>query len=738
MCLRKILCAALAAMMILMGTSCNVLTSPESFDDVVTKAPTSENTLHGGSSGVGGGNRPAETAPSESEKETITHVHVDTVLDAVAPTCTEPGLTEGVLCGECGEIMVEQEVIPAAGHTPGADATCTESQNCTVCGEIMNSANGHIPSAPATCTTAQTCTVCHIELAPALGHTEVIDSAVAATCTKSGKTEGKHCSACGIVFVKQNSLPAKGHTLGNWVVDKQPALGVEGNKYRYCTVCGGARQNEVIEMLYSQGLEYGLLDDGTYEVSGMGTCTNTIVAIPHVYEGNAVTKIGNRAFYHCKTMTSVIIPDSVTSIGEDAFDWCENLTSVIIPDSVTSIGDRAFYACLSLTDLTIPNSVTSIGAVAFRDCDSLTSITIPGSLTSTGQQAFYWCDRLTSVTIGDGVTNIGYGAFSMCSSLTDVVIPDSVTSIGDYAFSSCSGLTSIVIPDGVTSIGDYAFSSCSGLTSITIPAGVTNIGSGAFAGCTNLTDFRVHNGNQSYVVSGDILYNRDMTTLISYFGSKTYVYIPYGVTSIAAGAFYGCSGLTSITIPDSVTSIGKYAFYGCSGLTSIVIPNSVISIGEYSFYNCSNLTSIVIPDSVTSIDDSAFEGCDNLIVVEDGVYYVDKWVVYCDQSVHDVVLREDTVGIGNSAFSDCSSLTSIVIPDSVTSIGNSAFERCISLTSIVIPDSMTSIGNYAFSSCGWLTDIYFTGTESEWNAIDKGFAWDYETGSYTLHFNYVP
>ena len=703
MCLRKILCAALAAMMILVGTSCNVLTSPESFDDVVTKAPTSENTPHGGSSGVGGGNRPAETAPSESEKETIAHVHVDTVLDAVAPTCTEPGLTEGVLCGECGEILVVQEVIPAAGHTPGADATCTEpqnctvcgeimnsanghipgadatcteSQNCTVCGEIMNSANGHIPSAPATCTTAQTCTVCHIELAPALGHTEVTDSAVAATCTKSGKTEGKHCSACGIVFVKQNSLPAKGHTLGNWVVDKQPALGVEGNKYRYCTVCGGARQDEVIEMLYSQGLEYVLLDDGTYEVSGMGTCKDTIVAIPHVYEGNAVTKIGDDAFYSCKTMTSVIIPDSVTSIGEYAFFLCDNLTSVTIPYGVTSIGDRAFCSCDSLTNLSIPDSVISIDDEAFCNCDSLASVTIPGSLRSMGKNVFFQCDGLTSVTICEGVTNINSEAFAMCSSLTDVVIPNSVTSIGQNAFSRCYSLASISIPESVISIGSLAFSECSNLTSVTIPASVTNIGGGPFAGCTNLTDLRVHSQNQNYfgLGSGGILYKsyeRNKALLISAFGNKTHVNIFSYVTSIGDYAFFRYTGLTSIDIPDSVTSIGDHAFADCTDLTCMEIPDSVTSIGRYAFYGCSGLTSIVIPDSVTSI--------------------------------------------GYAAFSGCSSLTSVVIPDGVT-----------------------SIGGYAFSSCDWLTDIYFTGTESEWNAITKGEEWDANTGAYTIHFNYVP
>jgi len=134
------------------------------------------------------------------------------------------------------------------------------------------------------------------------------------------------------------------------------------------------------------------------------------------------------------------------------------------------------------------------------------------------------------------------------------------------------------------------------------------------------------------------------------------------------------AGKTSVTIPNSVTSIGNSAFYVCTSLTSITIPDSVTVIGYSSFKFCTSLTSITIPDSVTSIVTGVFSGC--------------------------------------------TSLTSITIPDSVTSIEWGAFEGCTGLTSITIPDSVACIGNYAFSDCTSLADVYYTGSEKDWNSID--------------------
>jgi len=140
---------------------------------------------------------------------------------------------------------------------------------------------------------------------------------------------------------------------------------------------------------------------------------------------------------------------------------------------------------------------------------------------------------------------------------------------------------------------------------------VTSIESGVFQNCTSLTSIIVNTGNNKYDSRDNCNAIIDTKTNSLIAGCKKTI-IPNSVTSIEDGAFYGCSGLTSITIPNSVTSIGDYAFDSCSGLTSITIPNSVTSIGKQAFYNCVRLTSVTIGNSVSNIGSQAFENCRNL------------------------------------------------------------------------------------------------------------------------------
>ena len=518
---------------------------------------------------------------------------------------------------------------------------------------------------------------------------------------------------------------------------------------------------------FSQGLRYTLLDNDTYEVSGIGDCTDTDIVIPATYNEKPVTSIGDRAFWDRNSLTSITLLDNITQIGETAFYFCDNLTNVSISKSVISIGKKAFGSCSNLSAINVAKdneAYKSIDGVLYtKDGKTLIQYALGKStrtykifegVTTINSYAFEG-HSLSSVEISSCVTTIGGYAFASVynHTLTNVIFEENsqLEYIGGYAFYSCGALSSIEIPSSVKTIDYDAFASCSNLTdvyymgniadwckiefgnlaanplrsaknfyidnqlitNIMIPEDVTDIKTFALS-FNGLTSIQVSEDNEYYKSIDGNLYTKDGKTFVQYALGKTAtsLIIPASVTTIAPYAFSNCKNLKNVMFEENsqLTSIGERAFDHCNSLISITIPDSVTTIDYCAFYTCINLTSITIPDSVTKIDEYAFNGCSSLASVTFGQ-------------------NSQLISIKGDAFRSCSSLASITIPDSVASIEVRAFYGCSSLTSITIPDSVISI-DWAFDDCRSCiiyceAAIKPNGWQDNWNA-DCPVVWDYK------------
>jgi len=660
--------------------------------------------------------------------------HIVVVDAAVAHTCFESGLTEGSHCSVCAEILVAQEVVPAAHDY-------NEMGECRACGLVTGSCGA--------------------------GLIWNLEEGVLTISGEGAMTE----------FASANVQPWKNYRSRIVTVVLEGGVTSIG-KYAFygCSkleaVTGGA----------------GVKTIGNYAFYNCGSLAQ--ISMP-----DSLEQIGEFAFYHCIGLTELELPAGVHTIGAAAFMSCQNLQSIALPEYCENLGSMAFYDCRSLTGVQLPEKLTTLTEQLFGECIGLTTINIPAAVTQIDGAVFAGCTGLTEVQFSGNAPSFAEDAFADWTATVlypaadrswDYLRADyggtptwkpygsSYGSCGEnvnWSFSESSGLLyftgsgsmydyylpetdEVVTPwrhliDQVTSVDvnrnyntsilsvpDYYFRGYPNLKTVDLEK-VVELGEGAFQNCPQLTS-----------VTMDSL------------------------AGISDNAFSGCTALNRPVLPYSVKTIGQNAFGGCTALDEIILPGGITQIGKHAFRDCANLQSIRFDGEAPEIAEDAFAG-----VTAEALYLKDKtsWTEdlcqsyggqltwkqqgisgSCGQNLNwhfdeetgtltisgtgamtdytssyrapwfinrafitSLVLEEGITAIGAYAFSGCNAITSLELPEGITAIGKYAFYECSALTTVTLPVSLTTIGNYAFNYCSRISRLNISDL-SAWCAIETG------------------
>ena len=182
-----------------------------------------------------------------------------------------------------------------------------------------------------------------------------------------------------------------------------------------------------------------------------GTQIKTLPEMP------GLKRIGDEAFYQCKNLKKVTIPETVEYIGGGAFYGCSNIWSLTY-NAINAECERLMESNIPLEKIVIGDKVRRLPRGIFSGRE-FTEVTLPACLERIDEFAFYGCKNLTTINLSDSIRYIGDNAFYGCSSLKNIHWPLRLTTIGSRAFRQ-TALETISLPEGVTSVGDGAFSDC--------------------------------------------------------------------------------------------------------------------------------------------------------------------------------------------------------------------------------------------------------------------------------------
>lgn len=513
-----------------------------------------------------------------------------------------------------------------------------------------------------------------------------------ATCTDAGLKE-RTCE-CGVK--ETEVIPATGHTAGDWVTDVDSSCIQTGVKHQVCSTCDAILDINSIPLV---GHTFG-----EWTVVLPATCTEQGLELRFCPCGASQSQVVD-ALGHDEVTCSAKSP-TCTSIGWNEYVTCSRC-------------DYSTYQEISATahifdDWTVVNVATCTEnglELGFCSCGAMQTQAIPAL-------GHTYIDTVVAATC----TSQGY-TLHTCSVCGDNYKDTYIETNGVHNFQEGEACEYCGLNIADVAVANYNMSA-------TVD---DNIRGYVVPRMDGKYDVYIK-GTGAMKDYGASLFYED-----NYAKSIVNVYINDNVTSIASYTFSGCDSFTSITIPEGVTSIGEGAFTDCDSLTSITIPSSVTSIGRHAFLSCSKLGSITIEGS-PQIGVEAFsltkyyQNFDNW---ENRVLYIGNCLIEAKTVIETCIIREGTTVIADEAFGGCGSLTSITIPEGVKSISEYAFHFCTSLTSITIPSSVTSIVYGALLECHSLTNVYYAGTEGQWNNISIGTYNSYYLTNATIHYNYT-
>lgn len=444
---------------------------------------------------------------------------------------------------------------------------------------------------------------------------------------------------------------------------------------------------EDMEGLCGTSLTWTLTTDGVLTITGTGEMFDySLTNMPDWYNYTSAIK-------------ELVLDDRITHIGDYAFyhffQPCNDvyIAEVTLPSSLKSIGDYAFARTNKIERIVIPDGVTSVGAYAFNLACCTTGL--KGGVMGTSQD-LYGTLTLPAVWPEMGATAFGGNYFRH-----GLTVPSGTTQITNRAFYGCRFQGELSLPEGLRSVGAEAFHGCAFTGTLTLPESLIDMGYGVFNGL-------------------------DVTS----------VKIPESWTVIPEKTFGYCNDLTSVTIPAGIKEIGDDAFQYCTSLSSVSFPAGLERIGDGAFRNCTALTQVTLPDGLKKLGDHVFNssGLTSQPAWPSGLEEVGGSVYkLCENMTGTGTLPGGALGDNASTIFMDSNISKAVIPDGVTRIPSQAFGGCSNLTFVRIPASVTTIDNLAFYGCNEIAQIYYEGSQEDWEKITIGSYSDSALGKATLH-----